>query len=367
MNYSKILTLVLVGFFSSTTLQANETTTVGMSPWGANDELGRLNLMTPTSRQSIMSRVVSGKVYDLSVEYFIGMPSWQAAGDPHYQIWMTHTPDGTRVDDPLGVGQEMNGHVSYTGSAISMYTHTGTHIDGLSHFGLNGQIYNGYSAEDHMGDRGWRKAGVETMPPIIARGILLDIANAKSLDRLPDGYRITVDDIKTALSIQQVALQTGDVVLIRTGRMQVYKDSQKFMANAPGLGLAAAKFLVEEAGAMILGADNLSFEAFPSETKDNYIPVHTYLLAQQGTPIIELAWLEEIAADGVYEFVFIAAPLKLRGADAAPFRPIAIPIKAQTSPNIQNQMPEALPTASQMAPKKKQPEGCFFTLADAGY
>ena len=104
---------------------------VGTSPWGPGDEIGRLNLITPESQTAVLSRIAGGKTYDLSVEYFIGMPSWQAAGDPHYRIWMTHTPQGTVIDDPLNLGKSMNKHVSYTGAAISMYTHMGTHIDAL--------------------------------------------------------------------------------------------------------------------------------------------------------------------------------------------------------------------------------------------
>ncbi|MEX0827907.1 MAG: cyclase family protein, partial [Haliea sp.] len=296
------------------------------SPWGPDDERGRLNLLTVESRQRILSRISGGEVYDLSVEYFIGMPGWHAAGDPRYQIWMTHTPRGTRVVDPLQVGDAANDHVSYTGTAVSMYTHTGTHIDALNHFGLNGKIWNGFSADDYLGDRGWTVTGAETIPPIIARGILVDIARAKDIDELVDGYRITASDIKAALKQQRVALQAGDVVLIRTGRMRHYESTEEYMRNPPGLGLDAARFLAEEAGVMIVGADNLSFEAFPSEVDGNYIPVHTYLLAQQGVPIMELVYLEDLAKDKVYEFAFIGGSLKLRGADAAPMRPIAIPI-----------------------------------------
>ena len=299
---------------------------IGTSPWGADDEIGRLNLITPESQAAILSRLTGGKNYDLSVEYFIGMPSWQAAGDPHYRIWMTHTPDGTVVDDPLGVGQTMNEHVSYTGAAISMYTHMGTHIDALNHFGLDGKIWNGFSAADHLGDRGWKVAGAENIPPIIARGVLIDVAAAKGVDMLADGYRVTRDDLVKALGQQGVELREGDVVLIRTGRMKLYEDASAYMANPPGLGMAAAKFLVEESGAMIVGADNLSFEAFPSEVDGNYVPLHTYLLAQQGVPIMELVDLEGLAEDRVYEFAFIGASLKLRGADAAPIRPIAFPV-----------------------------------------
>jgi kynurenine formamidase len=164
------------------------------------------------------------------------------------------------------------------------------------------------------------------MPPIVARGVLLDVAAAKGMDMLPDGYRVTDSDLSETARKEGVTLAEGDVVLIRTGRMKLYDDAKAYMATPPGLGLEAAKFLVERGKAMIVGADNLSFEAFPSEVSGNYIPVHTYLLGQTGTPILELVQLEGLARDKVYEFAFVAASLKLRGADAAPLRPIAIPV-----------------------------------------
>ena len=300
---------------------------VGLSPWGPRDEIGRLNLMTTESRAAVLARVQGGAAYDLAVEYFVGMPSWQAAGDPHYQMWMTHTPHGTLIADPMNVGHEKNEHVSYSGSAISMYTHTGTHIDALNHFGLDGKIYNGFTEKDHLGDLGWKVTGAERLPPLVARGVLIDVAAAKGVEMLPDAYRVTRRDLVDALAGEGVALQKGDIALIRTGRMRVYQDAARYMQDPPGLGMEAAKFLVEEAGAMVVGADNLSFEAFPSEVDGNYVPLHTYLLAQHGVPIIELANLEELARDRVYEFAFIGASLKLRGADAAPLRPIALPLR----------------------------------------
>ncbi|NER63647.1 cyclase family protein [Pseudomonas sp. MAFF212427] len=300
--------------------------TVGISPWGEKDEIGRLNLMTPQSQAAILARVNGGQAYDLAVEYFVGMPSWQAAGDPAYQMWMTHTPHGNVIADPMQVGDAMNEHVSYSGSAVSMYAHTGTHIDALNHFGLDGKIWNGFRADQHLGDRGWNVTGAEKLPPIIARGVMIDVAAAKGLDQLADNYRITRSDLQQALTKQRVALEKGDVVLIRTGRMRDYEHAQVYMANPPGLSLDAAKFLVESSGAMVVGADNLSFETFPSEVEGNYLPLHTYLLAMQGAPIIELVNLEGLSRDQVYQFAFVGASLKLRGADAAPMRPIALPI-----------------------------------------
>jgi kynurenine formamidase len=300
---------------------------VGTSPWGPKDEIGRLNLMTPESQAAVLGRIGGGRVYDLSVDYFIGMPSWQTAGDPPYQMWMTHTPHGDHVSDSMKVGQEMSAHVGYTGVAISMYTHMGTHIDALNHFGLDGKIYNGFSAAEQLGDRGWKVTGAEKIPPIVARGVLIDLPRAKGIPMLTDGYRVTKPDLQSALARQRIQLRQGDVVLVRTGRMQVYENAQAYMKNPPGLGIEAARFLIEEGGAMIVGADNLSFEAFPSEVQGNYVPVHTYLLAQQGAPILELVQLEQLAKDSVYEFAFLGGSLKLRGSDAAPIRPIAIPFK----------------------------------------
>ncbi|AJO79592.1 cyclase family protein [Pseudomonas chlororaphis] len=300
---------------------------VGVSPWGPKDEIGRLNLITEQSRAAIMARVSGAQAYDLAVDYYVGMPSWQAAGDPPYQMWMTHTPHGNVIADPMQVGEAMNRHVSYTGSAVSMYAHMGTHIDALNHFGLDGKIWNGFRADQHLGDRGWNVTGAEKLPPIVARGVLIDVAAAKGVDMLADNYRVTRADLQAALKAQQVSLEKGDVVLIRTGRMRDYDKAQAYMANPPGMSLDAAKFLVEEGGAMVVGADNLSFETFPSEVEGNYLPLHTYLLAMQGAPILELVNLEGLSRDRVYQFAFIGASLKLRGADAAPIRPIALPIR----------------------------------------
>lgn len=99
------------------------------------------------------------------------------------------------------------------------------------------------------------------------------------------------------------------------------------MDRPPSLGLAAARWLIEEARAMTLGADNLSLETFPVETAENWIPVHTYLLAERGVPFLEVVSVEELAKDRVYTFAFIAASLKLRGASGAPLRPLAFPLR----------------------------------------
>ena len=263
-------------------------------------------------------------------DYFLGMPSWQAIGDPRFQLYMTHTPDGVTVDDPFGFGSsEMNEFVSYSGDAMCLYTHTGTHADALNHFGLFGKIWNQFAVEKHLGDRGWHKAGIETVPPIVARGVLIDVAGARGETMLPDSYAIGPDELRDVLAQQGTTLNEGDVVLIRTGRMNVFEsDPEKYKAAQPGITYDAAKWLIDENGAMTLGADNLTLEVLPPPPlgPKSYIPVHTYLFAQRGAIILEVLDLEQLAADKVYEFVFIGAPLRLRGASGAPLRPVAIPI-----------------------------------------
>lgn len=317
--------LIITTIFT-TSIIAQSKEEVGKSPWGPDDEIGTLNMMNESSQLSILSKISSGKAYDLSVEYFVGMPSFHSLGDPSYQYWLTHTPHGTVVDNPNNLGESMNKKVSYTGDAISMYTHMGTHIDALNHFGLNGKIWNGSTPEKYLGDKGWKKTGAETIPPIIARGVLIDIPAYKNATALEKNYRINSDDLKGALKKQNVSLKEGDVVVIRTGQAAYYENADKYLDNYPGINLDAVKWLVEEKKIMLLGADNLSFEAFPPEREDNWVPVHTYLLAEKGVMFIEQMYLEELAKDKVYEFAFISASLKLRGASAAPMRPLAFPI-----------------------------------------
>lgn len=317
--------LIITTIFT-TSIIAQSKEEVGKSPWGPDDEIGTLNMMNESSQLSILSKISSGKAYDLSVEYFVGMPSFHSLGDPSYQYWLTHTPHGTVVDNPNNLGESMNKKVSYTGDAISMYTHMGTHIDALNHFGLNGKIWNGFTPEKYLGDKGWQKTGAETIPPIIARGVLIDIPAYKNATALEKNYRINSDDLKGALKKQNVSLKEGDVVVIRTGQAAYYENPDKYLDNYPGINLDAVKWLVEEKKIMLLGADNLSFEAFPPEREDNWVPVHTYLLAEKGVMFIEQMYLEELAKDKVYEFAFISASLKLRGASAAPMRPLAFPI-----------------------------------------
>ncbi|WP_395656567.1 cyclase family protein [Nocardioides sp.] len=299
---------------------------VAASPWGPDDQLGALNHLSREGSAAILARVDGTRSYDLSIDYFVGMPSFQAAGDPSYQLFMSHTPAGTVVDNMNGAGEAGNRHVCYSGDVVFMYTHTGTHIDSLSHFGVDGHIYNGFSVEDNLGSRGWTKGGAEVIPPIITRGVLLDVAKSHQVDCLPDSYAITVEDCQKVLGDAGITLQPGDVALVRTGRMGFWPDGSKVLGNPPGLSLEAAKWLTSQ-GISAIAADQECVEVGPSQHEDNWLPGHCHFLAEAGVPMIELVNLEELSRDGVDEFCLIAAPIRLRGASGAPLRPIALPLR----------------------------------------
>jgi kynurenine formamidase len=296
---------------------------VSTSPFGSDDQIGMLNLINPDSMRAALANVDPRKIFDLSTDMFTNMPSWTMTGDLSFQIWMSHTPRGTVNDDITGLGVEQNETVSYSGDSIAMYTHTGTHVDTLNHYGYHNKIWNNFSADEHIG-RVWDVAGADKHPPVIARGILLDIPATENVDMLPDSYGIGEQDLRNALQRQNIELRLGDVVLVRTGRMSAWPDHEKYLFNSPGLNREGAEFLAK-AGAATIGADNIGIEQQPAPVGQIWPPVHSYLLAEAGVPMIEVLDLEELAREKVYEFAFIGACIKLRGATGAPIRPLAIP------------------------------------------
>ena len=298
---------------------------VSKSPFGSNDEIGMLNLLTPEDARTLLTSADAGHVVDLATDLFLGMPTWTAGGEPPFQISMTHTPRGSVVDDPVGVGAAQNELVAWSADTITMFTHTGTHLDTLNHFGYHGHIWNGFSADEHLGSQHWRKAGADKIPPMIARGVLIDVPALLDVAVLPDSYGIGSEDLANALRLQETELCSGDVVAVRTGRGAVWPSPAAYLPNEPGITVDGARFLAE-AGAAAVGADNIALEQLPSADPDNWMAVHTFLLAEAGVPIIEVMDLEQLAAEHIHEFAFIGACLKIRGATAGPMRPLAMPL-----------------------------------------
>jgi kynurenine formamidase len=300
---------------------------VSKSPWGPDDEIGRLNWMTAESRRQIVEAMDGSTIFDLSVDYFLGMPSWVEAGDPKYTIYMTHTPQGSIHDNLSGAGSAVHEKYAYCGDAIEMYTHCGTHIDTLNHLGHFGCFWNGWTPDEHLGSRHWMKGGAEKYPPLIGRGVLLDIAGLHGVDCLPDVYEVTPDDLRSAARQQGTELRRGDIVMVRMGRMTVWPDFDGYVKDQPGIGLAAARYLCEEVGAMCIGGDTLSLEVVPAVEPDAFLPVHSYMFATAGAQIMEVVQLNELAAERQYEFAFLGCPLKLTGATGSPMRPLALPLR----------------------------------------
>jgi kynurenine formamidase len=209
----------------------------------------------------------------------------------------------------------------------------GTQIDGLAHIttGDDNHWYNGFKEADWGGNFGVRKCDVPTIPPIITRGVLIDVAGLRKVDALPSHYRITADDLKAALEKQKTTLHPGDTVLIRTGTLRYWgkngADHDKIRQHdSAGIDLAAARWLVEQQGAILIGSDTSGLEwGPPPGEKAEFIPVHHYLLIQQGVHIGEFHYLEDLAREKVYEFCYICSTNKIRGATAGfTLRPIAV-------------------------------------------
>ena len=298
---------------------------VGKSPFGPDDDIGLIQSITGTERMGVLHAVTSGKVYDLSVEFFMGMPGPQSHDEtmPAFTHFYPVTPEAhTRQiaryfggNAPEGVG------IGAMEDAITMTLHHGTQIDAFAHVNYNGKIFNGFDENEYFGLTGWTKGGVEKIPPIVGKGIMIDVAAAMGKEILDPGYVISVDDLKAALRRQDTALEKNNIVLIRTGVMSTWPDADVLYSSSPGLDVTSAAWLVDN-GAIRVGADNASVDRTPLLKQS----VHGLLLVERGVNIIEQLWLEQLSNDEVYEFALIALPLKIRGGGGSPIRVIAIPI-----------------------------------------
>ena len=226
-----------------------------------------------------------------------------------------------------GVGAAVHEKYSYCGDSIHLYTHCGTHVDTLNHLGHHGMFWNGWTADKVLGSRIWTKGGLDKYPPIIARGVLLDVAGMHGVDELDAAYGITPQDLQDTVAKQGVELRKKDVVLVRTGRMRAWPDFDGYLQRPPGITLPSAKWLCEEAGAMCIAGDSIGLEVMPWDEPDAFLPVHAYMFATAGAQIIEVVDMEEIAAEKQYEFAFLGFPMKLRGATGAPMPSYAVPLR----------------------------------------
>jgi len=306
----------------------------GWGPWGKADEVGSLNAMSPASIKKALGLVKAGRVYDLGVPY--DSESYKWPGHSPATILTFRGPEGVKRqgDFKAALDPKLNpDKVAWHSCALFINDNVGTQIDSLGHIttGEDNHWYNGFKEADWGGNFGIRKCDATTIPPIITRAVLIDVAGFRKVDALPAHYRITPADLQAALEQQKTRIEPGDTVLIRTGVLRYWGKNGANHAklaehDSAGIDLDAARWLVEQQGAILVGADTSGLEHLPGpEDRPAFIPVHRYLLTQKGVHIGEFHYLEDLARDGVYEFCYVCMTNKIRGTTAGfTLRPIAL-------------------------------------------
>jgi kynurenine formamidase len=254
----------------------------------------------------------TGRVYDLGLEINEQMPQGPRGFFVPFSRAFSATPEGT------------GGHAPFTFAAevVIGTQHTSTHIDGLMHVQSEGRAYGGARVCEVRADQGFSRNGMETVPPIVSRAVLLDIAALKGAEALADGYEITITDLESACEAAAVEIGTGDVVLVRTGKIrEFFADPVSYEASQPGIGPAAAVWLYER-GMAALATDTTGTEAVPYPNLP--LTTHGAMLVERGVHLIENVFLDELARDKVVESTFVCLPLKITGASGSWVRPIAI-------------------------------------------
>lgn len=306
--------------------------------WGADDEVGALNDVTPADVLKAVSLIKAGKIYDLETVRFKGMPVWP--GHAGWDLLVYASASGRKNMYPTDFDPSFNWYApgGWCDKEINKYEvglntevilgplHVGTHIDALCHLtvGEDNHWYNGFKEATDFSNFGPLKADASTIPPMIMRGVLLDIPGYKGVPHLSPGEPITPDDVRGCAKWAGIEIQKGDAVLLNTGQNWPQMD---LCPNA-GVTLDTAQYLVEEKHVYLMGNDQSSFENFPqgelSSFPGHIHPVHHYLLIQQGVHIMEMLQMAELARDKVYEFCFIGLPSKIRCSTGMMIRPVAV-------------------------------------------
>ncbi len=278
--------------------------------------LGAMSRITPAVTLAALSLPKTGTVLDLGSVLSRDMPKGRGQDDAFapFQV-LRHR---TSVDMARDGGKA---GTTFSTELIQGTPHTGTHFDAFAHVQLDGRVFGGGTSAEHERDFGWTHAGIETVAPVLTRGILLDIAADEGVDQLPGDMTISVAQVQASLGRSGLSVRSGDAVLIRTGKMRDYGDPTVWAGAIPGLGVDAAIWLYEQ-GMAVVGADNPSVE--PNPTADWTRHLHVELLYRRGVHLLEWIDLEPLHASGATEFLFCALPLKIRGATGSWIRPIAV-------------------------------------------
>ncbi len=288
--------------------------------WGADDEIGTINLITDEVVRDAAALVTTGK------RFALGLPLDQAGPqigaipgrtNPLRTMLMINTP---LTGDPS--------NFCTSDDTVTMGIQACTHWDGLGHVSYDGNLYNGVPASV-INEFGANRLGIHNITSLVSRGVLLDVARAKGVDRLEGGYPITGDVLDAAAELGKVDVRPGDIVLVRTGQMQLFHAGDKMAYGTPAAGpsLQSVRWFREHDVAAV-ATDNITFEVFPCERDDALLPVHLLHLVDMGMTQGQNWDLEQLAADcaddGRYAFLLDASPLPFTNAVGSPVQPVAI-------------------------------------------
>ena len=256
----------------------------------------------------LLESLEAARIFDLEQLRYQGAP-FHPAHAPGFNYFLHR-------HHARGAGEARTG----ASGIVVMPEHSGTHIDALAHQAENLTLHGGINVDEGVQtSAGFKKLGIDTMPPLIARGVLIDVAGDRRLE--PD-YAITAADLERSA---KVPIRAGDAVLVRTGYGALWSKPDEYL-RAAGVSAAGSRWLIEKK-VKAVGADNMAFDVMSSERDPELnatLPGHILFLVRAGVPILENLNLEELAAAKVYEFAFVCLPLKMRGATGSPVRPIAI-------------------------------------------
>lgn len=281
------------------------------SKWGANDERGSGNHMKPANVLRAAQLIKTGEHIELAHVLSSEMPFFGTRRfDVHTKRTFMNQPSNRR-----GSNEEV---------LISEIGQVGTQFDGFAHQSIEYSHYNCVKTDDIQTRGGFSKLGIEKVGTLMTRGVLIDVAALKGVDILGDTYEITVQDVQQALQKQNMTLQPGDAVLIHTGWGKLWaKDNARYVKSCPGLGVAAAEWLIKQ-DPMLLGSDNWPVEVAPNPDKELSLPIHQIALVVNGVHLLENVKLDELAAKKIYEFAFVMQPLKMKGFSGSTVAPTAI-------------------------------------------
>ena len=281
------------------------------SKWGATDERGSANLMSPETVLRAARLITTGRVFELGRVLSSTMPMF---GTRRFELLTKRS-----FEYPESNHRGSNEEIIY-----SEMGQVGTQFDGFAHQMISDKLYNCLELDAISSRTGFTKLGLENVGALMTRAVLIDVAALKGVAMLPDNYEITVPDLQQALAREGVTIQRGDAVLVHTGWGTLWeKDNARYVASCPGLGVKAAEWVASQ-NPMLVGADNWPVEVAPNPDKQLSLPVHQIMLAVNGIHLLENLKLDELAAARVYESAIVVEPLKMKGATGSTVAPIAI-------------------------------------------